>query len=397
MASETAESIEEDVAAIGRIDLVPKILEVICRTTGLGFAAVARVTEDRWIACAVKDDIGFGLTPGGELPIASTICNEIRGSGEAVVIDHVAEDPLFRDHHTPRQYGFQSYISTPIYHRGAFFGTLCAIDPKPADLKRPEALATFELFAALIGSHLDTQDQLAESEAALLGAREAAELREQFIAVLGHDLRNPLAAIEAGTRLLGREPTPERAALIRTQMQSSVGRMAALINNILDFARGRLGGGFAVELGQAVRLGPALEQVVAEFRTARPERRIDADIDLPQPIACDSRRVAQLLSNLIGNALVHGDEAQPVRVAARVTGGRLDLSVANAGPPIAPSTAQRLFQPFTRATARANQQGLGLGLYIASEIAKAHAGAVTVSSDETETRFTFSMPVAPGG
>src|SRR5688500_6682687 len=136
---------QEDVAAIGRIDAVPTILDIVCRVTGMGFAAVARVTEDRWIACSVKDEIGFGLEPGGELRVETTICHEIRQSRSAVIIDHVAEDAEWRDHHTPAMYGFQSYISMPIIlPDGHFFGTLCAIDPKPASLNRPEEMARSE-------------------------------------------------------------------------------------------------------------------------------------------------------------------------------------------------------------------------------------------------------------
>src|SRR5437870_9779655 len=106
----TANKLEEEVSAIAGIDVIPSILEVVCRSTGMGFSAVARVTEDRWIACAVRDEINFGLVPGGELQIESTICNEIRQSGRLVVIDDVACDATFRNHHTPRTYGFQSYI-----------------------------------------------------------------------------------------------------------------------------------------------------------------------------------------------------------------------------------------------------------------------------------------------
>src|SRR5215207_11013914 len=91
----------DDLEAVARIDAVPMILEVVCRTTGMGFAAVARVTEQRWIACAVRDEIQFGLQPGGELKIETTLCNEIRQSGEALVIDHVAEDKDFCGHPTP--------------------------------------------------------------------------------------------------------------------------------------------------------------------------------------------------------------------------------------------------------------------------------------------------------
>src|SRR5215213_2888189 len=122
-----------DVAAIARIDAVPTILEVVCRTTGMGFAAVARVTDDRWIACGVRDEIAFGLQPGGELKVETTICSEIRDSGRPVIIDHVSDHPVFCGHPTPAMYGFQSYISMPILRPGGeFFGTLCAIDPRPA-------------------------------------------------------------------------------------------------------------------------------------------------------------------------------------------------------------------------------------------------------------------------
>src|ERR1700722_501867 len=134
-----------DITAVSRIDAVASILEIVCRTTGMGFAAVARVTRDRWVACAVRDEIAFGLLPGGELDVKTTICDEIRDSGRAVVIDHVAQDDDFRDHHTPRMYGLQSYISMPIIlPGGGFFGTLCAIDPRPARLNRPEVIGMFK-------------------------------------------------------------------------------------------------------------------------------------------------------------------------------------------------------------------------------------------------------------
>jgi GAF domain-containing protein len=114
------------VEAIQRIDAVPSILEVACRVTGLRFAAIARVTEERWTACAVRDEIDFGLAPGGELEIATTLCDEIRKSGDGVVIDHVAEDPAYRTHHTPATYGFQSYISMPIVRADGAFSARCA-------------------------------------------------------------------------------------------------------------------------------------------------------------------------------------------------------------------------------------------------------------------------------
>ncbi|MEA3014706.1 MAG: hypothetical protein QOD42_3251 [Sphingomonadales bacterium] len=388
-----AENIEGALGAIAAIDAVPAILEVVCRTTGMGFAAIARVTEDRWLACAVRDEIQFGLAPGGELEVATTICDEIRDHGEPVVIDHVDEDAVYCGHPTPARYGFQSYISVPIRRAGgAFFGTLCAIDPAPAKLSTPETIAMFRLFADLIAFHLDARDKLETSESALLDARQSAELREQFIAVLGHDLRNPLASIEGGARLLEGAPLGEKGSAILALMRGSVRRMAGLIDNVLDLARGRLGGGIAVAR-EPVELAPALIQVIAELRSAQPDRAIDVAIALDRPIACDRARVAQLFSNLLANALSHGAQGRPVAVDAAIDGEMLTLSVANQGDPIPAETRERLFQPFFRAPGRTDREGLGLGLYIASEIARAHEGRIDVSSTDEETRFTFTMPL----
>jgi signal transduction histidine kinase len=381
-----------DIAAIARIDAVETILEVVCRTTGMGFSAVARVTDDQWIACAVRDEIQFGLEAGGELQVETTICDDIRKSGTLVVIEHVTEDEEFCAHPTPKLYGFESYISMPIFRSdGRFFGTLCAIDPRPARLRTPEILGMFKLFADLIAFHLDALDRLVEGETALRDERETAELREQFIAILGHDLRNPLASISAGASTLLHMPIDDKSARIATRIQRSVERMSGLISDVMDFARGRLGGGFALARRERVRLHAALEQVIAELRSAWPDRVIESELALQTPVTCDDARVAQLFSNLLANALSHGDPGAPVRVYARSGHDGFELTVVNHGEAIPPETLGHLFQPFSRASVRPDQEGLGLGLYIASEIARAHDGSLECLSTAEETRFTFRM------
>ena len=223
-----------------------------------------------------------------------------------MAIDHVSLDDTFRSHPTPALYGFESYISMPIVRAdGRMFGTLCAIDPRPARVNTPEAVGMFKLFAELIAFHLDAHERLARSEAILLDERRTAELREQFIAVLGHDLRNPLASIDAGARLLLKAPHDERAGGILSLVQASVGRMTGLIDNLLDFARGRLGGGMSLAR-RLTPLEPVVRQVVDELRATHPDRSIVMDLSLAQPVDCDPGRIAQLLSNLVGNALTHG-------------------------------------------------------------------------------------------
>ena len=389
------QDLRADVEAVLRLPAVETILEVVCRTTGMGFAAVARVTEDRWIACQVRDEIAFGLKPHGELKVETTICNEIRQTGREVVIDHVAQDDAFCGHPTPAMYGFQSYISVPIVVPGkGFFGTLCAIDPRPANLRTPHIVGMFRLFADLIASHLDAQERLNNATATLVDERRTAELREQFIAVLGHDLRNPLASIDAGARLLTNMPMTQDASAILALMRSSAKRMATLIDNVLDFARGRLGGGWTIEHGSHP-LAPVLDQVVTELRSAWPQREIETSFDLPLPVICDPDRLAQLASNLIANALTHGDTSEPIQVQAKSSADGFELSVRNCGPPIPPSALPHLFKPFERGTVVPGQRGLGLGLYIASEIAHAHGGTLTVRSNAEETRFTFRMNTGP--
>jgi signal transduction histidine kinase len=383
-----------DIDAIEAIAAVPTILNVVCRVTGMGFAAVARVTPERWVCLAVNDEIAFGLKPGGELKVDTTICHEVRQAREAVVIDHVAEDETYCQHRTPQMYGFQSYISMPIFLKdGSFFGTLCAIDPKPAKLNNPTVIGVFRLFAELIAFHLESGQRLASAEARLLDARAQSVLLEQFVAVLGHDLRNPLASIAAGTRLIQKSKLDDKALTILDMMKKSVERMSVLIDNVMDLARTRLGGGIVLKRTNEP-LEPALRHVVEELRSAHPQRAIEAQFDITRPVQADPDRVARLLSNLTGNALAYGAEGEPVRVSASTSAdGSFELVVRNRGVAIPPAAMARLFLPFTRGDVRPHQQGLGLGLYIASEIARAHGGTLDVTSTAEETCFTFRMPL----
>jgi signal transduction histidine kinase len=387
---------ESDVIAVQSIAAVSLILDVVCQSTGMGFAAVARVTDHRWIACQVLDRIAFGMTSGGELAVETTICQEVRDCRQPVIINNVAEDAKYSSHPVPALYGFQSYISMPIMlPDGRFFGTLCAIDPRPARVKSPEIVGMFKLFAELIGFHLDAQYRLDASAKSLSEERKTAELREQFIAVLGHDLRNPLAAMNSGTGLLMRLKPDAKALEVIKLMQGSVSRMTILIENLLDFARGRLGGGLDLKLETRMSLLPVLQQVVDELIFSHPGRSIEVDWDIKVPVTCDHSRIAQLVSNLLGNALVHGAQKAPVQLRAATSSGSFIVAVRNEGDAISPDRIARLFQPFQRNGERTHREGLGLGLFIASEIARAHQGTITVKSTMEQTVFVFSMPANP--
>ena len=153
-----------EIEAVKQIKTIPTMLEVICQTTGMRFAVVARVTEDRWIACSVRDGIAFGLRPGGELKIETTICNKIRTRREPVIFDNIAEVDNDDYRRISEMYGFKSYISFPIILKnGEFFGTLCAIDPEPAQLNNPRVIGLFTLFSELLSYQLHDIELLDES------------------------------------------------------------------------------------------------------------------------------------------------------------------------------------------------------------------------------------------
>src|SRR5690349_1850548 len=395
--------IKAEVDAVQQIGAVPKILDVVGRMTDMGFVAIARVTSEQWICCAVRDNINFGLAEGSELKVETTICNEIRQHGETVVINDVETDGVFRHHPTPAMYGFRSYISAPIIlSGGTIWGTLCAIDPLPRDLSKPEILGSFQLLSELIAAQMELNQRLEQSQAELRSSladlsdeRKTSELREQFIGVLGHDLRNPLASVDAGLRMLQRNSDSGTSPEIIQGIQKSVIRMTGLVDNIMDFARGRLGGGLTIKRDAERPLTPVLEQVIAELRAAWPDVAIEAAIDVEEPVDCDRGKLGQLFSNLLGNAITYGDRGQPIRVFAQTANGMLELAVVNYGEPISEKAMEKLFEPYTRGD-RPSQQGLGLGLYIASQIAKAHGGTLTATSTPHETRFVFAMPERPG-
>lgn len=388
-------SIAADIATVQSISAVPSILQVVAEMTGLRFVCVARVTEDSWTSCAVLDKIDFGMNPGDELDVDTTFCKEVRSSNTAIIIDHVSESAQYRDHHTPKIYGFESYFSIPLYRTdGEYFGTLCGLDPKSANLSEEKTVATMTLFAELISRQLDAEKRLNDSQTALLNERETAELREQFIAVLGHDLRTPLASIISGADLLSKKSLDQSIEPVVNRILRSGQRISKLVDDVLDFARGRMGGGVPLKLERVDDLGSDLRHLIDELQSAYPHQEIRFDLAINDEIVCDRERIAQLFSNLLTNALVHGSPDQAIDVHASTHDGIFELSVINGGPMTAPDKMLRLFQPYWRGTARNPSAGLGLGLYIATEIAHSHGGKLSATSENEVIKFTFVMPLA---
>ncbi|CAG9186871.1 Adaptive-response sensory-kinase SasA [Cupriavidus pampae] len=361
----------------------------------MGFSAVARVTDESWTACAVHDRVSFGLDAGGQLDLRTTLCFESRAARQPIVVDDFEMHPLYRNHHTPRLYGLRSYISVPIVlPDGSYFGNLCAIDSQPASVANSRTLAIFESFASLIAAQLANDRATQGVYAALSQEREVAKLREQFIAVLGHDLRNPLSAISYAAQSLIAQSSEPLSMKAGQRIQSAVQRMSRLIEDVMDFARGRLGAGMSVSMREEADLTSPLRAVIAELAETHRPREVLEEIHIAGPIRCDVIRLQQLVSNLLGNAIAYGDVDTPIVVRAHSSHGQLMITVTNGGTPIAPENLKRIFEPYWRPAQRSSVGGLGLGLYICHEIVKAHGGTLEVrSTNEAGTCFTARLPL----
>jgi two-component system, sensor histidine kinase and response regulator len=220
---------------------------------------------------------------------------------------------------------------------------------------------------------------------------ETLRLNEELMAVVGHDLRNPLNVVLMTTSLLASSTDPELKKCV-ARLQSSGSRMAHIIDELFDLSRARLGGGIPIE-PSAMDLLAVTRKTVAEFEATNPSRQIDVVVAGDVTGNWDSGRLGQVLSNLIGNALRHGTVTVPITV--RLTGSPTQVvaSVHNGGH-IAADLMPRLFEPFLSGVGRRTRaEGLGLGLYIVQQIVQAHGGDVQVrSSPEAGTTFEITLP-----
>jgi signal transduction histidine kinase len=240
-------------------------------------------------------------------------------------------------------------------------------------------------------------DQLV-TKAATSFTRKVDQARDMFLAILSHDLRNPLHSISMSATMMPR--VAENAAQMEkysTQITGSVKVMARMISDLLDYTRTRLGAGMPVEM-HAMNSGPLGNELFNEFRTAHPQRIIRFEVEGDLHGEWDVDRLRQAISNLMGNALQHGAHDLPVVLTLRGNGDEVLISVHNGGEPIRPGDLSRIFDPLVRGAddtgPKVNRSGsIGLGLYIAREVAKSHGGRIDVTSTaEAGTTFCMHLP-----
>ena len=244
----------------------------------------------------------------------------------------------------------------------------------------------------LVQSRKRLEELVAQATAHQEAAKDRALFAEQMVGIVSHDLRNPLSTIQMGTHVLTRgETRPHQLSILGRILRASE-RSHRLIADLLDFTQARLGKGISVS-PKPFALHATVEDVVDELRQGFEGRALLHDKQGDGDCVADADRVAQVVGNLVANAMAYGRPETAVTVRSRVAPDRFEVSVHNAGEPIPADTQARLFQPLVRGTEGGAVRSVGLGLFIVSEIAKAHGGEVTVHSTKDEgTTFLATFP-----
>ena len=435
MQNNLSESLQKDLRNISQIPIVKSLLDVVCQTTGMGFAAIARVTEDNWLACGVRDDISFGLKPGEELKIKTTICDEIRDNGKCVVINHVAEDEAFKHHHTPAMYGFQSYVSVPVFRRdGSFFGTLCAIDPNPNQLDTPEVLGMFNLFADLISFHLEAVEQNDDNESKLLSERSfnkklevkieerTRELEasnealakmnmelQSFTYISSHDLQEPLRKIQIFVNIISDQELQNLSDSGKDyfrRLQNAAQRMRVLIDDLLSYSHAN----FDERKFETTDLMTIAQTVKEDLREEIDEKRAVVEIGEMAEASVIRFQFRQLLFNLVSNSLkfIKAGQKPHIKIQSKIASGAelhhdklvpevlyCHVSVSDNGIGFDPQYGEKIFELFQRLHDRSLYSGTGIGLAIVKKITENHQGLIFATSNH-DSGATFDIYLPAG-
>ena len=409
----TEEKLASDIEKVRQIPIVPTILDVICKTTGMGFAAIARVTQDRWIACSVQDEINFGLKPGGELEIETTICNEIRDSQRAVVIDDVANSE-YVSHHTPRIYGFQSYISFPIFLKsGEFFGTLCAIDPRPAKLNDAKIIGMFNLFTDLIAFHLQSMDLLSQSNFAVQELSrqltDSADENRQYKYISDHNLQEPLRKIRLfGDMLIAATEAEnlQKAKELAIKVSSSAQRFSMMIKDLSEFSELN----YREATFEVINLNKIVTDVSVQLNKELRARNAVLNIGPLPSILAMPLQIEQLFYHLISNALKFSrrDQIPVIEIFAREVEGHLiehpisrgnevkyvEIRMEDNGIGIEKSQLEKIFDIFSHLPNDQIPEGKGIGLSYCRRIIRNHGGIIKAQSELNKgTSFSIILPI----
>lgn len=337
----------------------------------------------------LEEEVRQGFT----LRVGEGFAGTIAATRKPLLLGDAARNPLVRSA-TIHAHGTRALYGVPLVDRDAVvgvahIGTRLDEDIPPLE-KRVFAALAQRATSAIVKHRLNTELRRAMEE-----MKRAADFRERFLGIVSHDLRNPMTAIAMRARvMLATDGLSPDVSASLGKILSNVDRMERIVSELLDFTRGRLGGGIPVEPRHA-DLAEIIERVVEELEITHPTRRIERTMVGSTGGVWDPNRLAQVISNLVGNALQHGDPAGTVRIDVDGKGDDVLVMIENPGKPIPKELIPHVFEAFRSGAAGDTREGLGLGLFIACEITRSHGGRIDVTSCADRTTFTVRLPRRP--
>src|SRR5690606_3032061 len=383
---------------VNHIKILNEIPSLQEQLTYLGFSTdmsvVSIVTSylENWVVCKSHNPLIQHIKPGTVSQFDKSISTSslVKSTFLRETQDNTHLVRIKGEMNTP---AFPTTLTHPIYHtNGNIFGLLCALGPVSTSRNSGKLKDIYQFHSEHITTSIALVERFEELEHRLRIEREIAEKHATYMAVLGHDLRNPVGTIRMCSDIIKKaQPNPvilKNADLIK----SSSYRMQELIDSMLDTAQSKFGDGIKIEKKiDNVFLANSLYHVVEEIKAIN-SIQIKTSLKLTEPVNCDAQRLAQLLSNLLSNAVNHGD-GQQISMVVKTTKKNFLLTVANTGPIIPSTKIKKIFEPYFSEHAANNKNGLGLGLYISSQIAQSHGGSLKVKSNKEETVFKLSIPL----
>ncbi|CAM3606012.1 ATP-binding protein [Zobellia roscoffensis] len=403
---EIIDALQKDIKDIQSINIVPTILDVVCRATGMGFAAIARVTEDTWVTCGVLDVIPFGLSVGDELDIQTTFCKQVRESDQLVVIDHVEKDEVYHNHPIPAQYGFQSYISVPIMRKnGEFFGTLCALDLKPNKVNTPQIIDMFSMFTELIAFHLDALETMRKQDTAI--KKKDIELAA-YDFISSHDLQEPLRKIQILTSTIEKKEEQnlsDKGKKYFKSIKKAATRMRNILNDLLTYSETEFKPKSFKEQDLKVLVERAKDRLTKKIEKTNTIINID---DL-----CTLRvvpiQMEQLFYNLFTNSLNFKSTKRPLLIEISNKKGLgqtfgvqglednvmyCEILVKDNGIGFDQQYSEKIFDIFQRLKTKENDKSTGIGLSIVKRIVENHQGKIiAVGKPDHYAIFKMYLPL----
>lgn len=382
------------VSNIKKLNAIPELLErlkYLCESTNMGLVGILAPHMETWAVCAVYNALDENINLGTAFQFNNTTSNQHLKENIAV-IENGNGIEAYNAVGKLTAHKINKAITAPIHRsNGKFFGLLCAMD---TGSNFTEGIAVHEIYnfhSRVLGTSIELAERFDEVNYQLKHEREKAEKNATFIAILAHDLRNPVATVRMCSDIILKAGPNSVVSKNAEIIKLSSYRMQELIDSMLDTAQGRFGEGIKIEKKvNNVLLANALYHVVDEIMAVN-YLEIQTSLKLTSPVNCDVERIAQLASNLLSNAVHHGD-GKNILMNVRTIKDAFVLTVSNTGPTIPKAKQKKIFEPYYSDFTQENKRGLGLGLYISAQIAQSHGGSLKVRSKAGVTKFILTIP-----